>query len=640
MSDRLTSTLALLRQTPIGSLLQYGSYMLQLKTGMLRRRTPPRQVDLTQIPQTIPGTIPALYSGDQLELIRSYTLIDDALPEQAEEILAGRHLRFGLQSAPIEFRTGFAQQHWTEISDNLPNGQDIKLIWDPARFDWAFTLARAYVRTSDPRYPEKIMSLLTEFLSSAPVNCGPNWVSGQEAGLRLINLAMAATLCASWFADHLVESQQLGLVLSMHAERIRPTLSYAIAQNNNHILSEAAALYTASVFCQWHPDAADWERQCYQLFNRFISRQIDSDGEYVQHSTTYQRLAITLTLWMNKLFEFKQVRFETQAAEKISLAGSWLSNEVDHASGKANNLGHNDGSWMFGLAGCGYQDYRPVLAAFPSANSMNPALPEGPWNEYISLFGIAGVEQMTRREASARRIVTSNGWARLRTLNTSTRPAHADLLHADIWHRGINVACDAGTYRYSAPAQWQNTLRANQHHNTLDTPVGYALQPSGRFRWTGDAVTTKVAVNHANGQFFAVQDGFRGLGYRHQRTLRSTASGWEVIDQMELGRGKSAPITFEMNWLLADTGWEIQNDDLVLTYADFTARVSFRCQGGEIVNHGIARAGVRQHGEFSAPETFGWVSPTYDMLVPALSCRHIVNAKSSFEITTTFIFSH
>ncbi len=33
--------------------------------------------------------------------------------------------------------------------------------------------------------------------------------------------------------------------------------------------------------------------------------------------------------------------------------------------------------------------------------------------------------------------------------NFKTRPAQMDQLHVDLWHKGINVLCDSGTYSYA-----------------------------------------------------------------------------------------------------------------------------------------------------------------------------------------------
>ncbi len=83
-----------------------------------------------------------------------------------------------------------------------------------------------------------------------------------------------------------------------HAERILPTLAYAKAQNNNHLVSEAVGLYTAGVFLPHHPRAGKWKETGLLLFTQAINTQVSADGEYIQHSTNYHRMLLMLSLWM------------------------------------------------------------------------------------------------------------------------------------------------------------------------------------------------------------------------------------------------------------------------------------------------------------------------------------------------------
>ena len=86
-----------------------------------------------------------------------------------------------------------------------------------------------------------------------------------------------------------------------HASRIPPTLSYARAQNNNHLLSEAVGLYTAGCALPYHPEALRWRELGWRWFNQGIQSQFSEDGAYMQHSANYHRLALQLALWMRLL---------------------------------------------------------------------------------------------------------------------------------------------------------------------------------------------------------------------------------------------------------------------------------------------------------------------------------------------------
>jgi hypothetical protein len=91
----------------------------------------------------------------------------------------------------------------------------------------------------------------------------------------------------------------LNETLAMHAARIPLTWPYAHAQDNNHLLSEAAGLVTAALALPGHPQSSRWSRLGWSWFNRAVLSQFDEDGAYTQHSANYHRLALHLALWLD-----------------------------------------------------------------------------------------------------------------------------------------------------------------------------------------------------------------------------------------------------------------------------------------------------------------------------------------------------
>ena len=66
-----------------------------------------------------------------------------------------------------------------------------------------------------------------------PPFAGPNWLCGQEAALRVLHLSENLPRPLPGWARP---------VLAAHARRIAANPAYAMAQDNNHPLSEAAGL--------------------------------------------------------------------------------------------------------------------------------------------------------------------------------------------------------------------------------------------------------------------------------------------------------------------------------------------------------------------------------------------------------------
>ena len=69
---------------------------------------------------------------------------------------------------------------------------DLKFIWEPARFGWAFSLGRAYHLTRREKYAEAFWKYFERFDSGNPPYLGPHWMNGQEVAIRLMALVWSA----------------------------------------------------------------------------------------------------------------------------------------------------------------------------------------------------------------------------------------------------------------------------------------------------------------------------------------------------------------------------------------------------------------------------------------------------------------
>ena len=191
--------------------------------------------------------------------------------------------------------------------------------------------------------------------------CGPNWQSAQEVGLRLIHWTASADV---FHSDPASTPERLALLarqIQLHTQRIPLTLVYARAQNNNHWLSEAAALYTAGRVLPDHPHAQHWRKSGWQEFQTAILQQITEDGTYIQHSACYQRMMLTLALWLNAI-RGDDV-FSTEVRRKLALAARWLDELIAGAAGETPNLGSNDGSLILPFSSEPVTGYREVAHA-------------------------------------------------------------------------------------------------------------------------------------------------------------------------------------------------------------------------------------------------------------------------------------
>jgi hypothetical protein len=656
-ASRLFLVIKALRELGPRQLALLARYRLGLHSGYYRWQTPspilPEKEQVTFHPFL------NLPDPKALRLLLGAQGIASCL-EEAEEILAGQVRLFGAQAVRLNLRPPGKLTHWTdyergiEKNFDLPGG-DIKFTWEPARFGWIYNLGRAYRVSGDERYAEAFWRYTEEFLNANPPYCGLNWTSAQEAALRLVALSFAAHVFAGSAHTNAGRMALLAQVVAEHAGRIPPTLVYSRAQNNNHLLSEAAGLYTAGVCLPGHPQAGRWRRLGWKWFNQAVQHQIDQDGAYCQHSTNYHRLVLQLALWFNLLSLHQWRALPESSRQRLADATRWLLSLVDPGSGGAPNLGPNDGAYIQPLVGCGFGDYRPVLQAAAAAFLGERPFPAGEWDELSYWLKISPGADRDRPPAAGLadppcgsplilRSPEGGTWAYLRAARFDSRPGHADQLHLDLWRGGQNLARDAGTFSYNLAAPWENALSNTLVHNTVSINGLEQMQRSGRFLYldwaqarVGECLPQRISASH---------DGYRRLGLEHKRTVSIENNGdWLVVDTVNTTSANkkqpSASFSVRLHWLLPDWPWELSDGCLRLLSPEGWLQIILESQTSDPAissEIGLLRAGECLFGVDPGQVTWGWYAPTYGFKLPALSFSLTVQSPSPVVLNTRWKF--
>jgi hypothetical protein len=629
------------RQLGVRSVLLYAWYQLQLRSGILRWRTPAKD----RWPASAQGfslALPAVPIPDRGELAAVYGTAADALMREADEICAGRVRLFGGEPQDLRLDPGGTLQHWSRHTASQHAGEDIKFVWEPGRFGWAAMLAQAYLLTARDDYPRAFWTYLEVFLEANPPNRGPHWASGQEVGLRLMALVLAAGVFKESAESTPKRMALLADVLAAHAMRIPPTLVYARAQNNNHLLSEAAALYTAAVVLPEHPQARRWRQLGWHWLHAGLDSQISAEGAYIQHSTNYHRLMLQAALWANLVARAQGEEFPQGSRRKLALATQHLLGLLDAQHGQVPNLGSNDGAYILPLTVRPFSDFRPVLQAAGRAFHGQDPLPAGPWDDMAAWLAPqpgAGVEVAG---GAVLRLSEAHSWAYLRAARFTSRPGHADQLHLDLWWRGYNLALDGGSYQYNADPPWRNGLDLSSLHNTLTVDGLEQMAKVGQFLWL-DWAQAEVLEEHRNpagdvDRAAARHDGYRQLGITHQRTVSCQGGVWQVIDQVLTAADhlQSKDIhAVRLHWLLPDWEWALEGTSMRLASAHGEVALTVTCAETGLTTD-LVRAGKPLVGDPSASPTRGWVSPTYGVKLPALSFAVQARSRLPLTLTTTW----
>lgn len=502
----------------------------------------------------------------------------DSVVKGAEELLEGKakyfsHQVFAVGEPPAWFENPLNGQiffnhrlHWSEIVDFNQDIGDIKVNWELSRFDWVLVLARAYRRTGDLRFLNCLNTWIGDWIKNNPLNTGPNWKCGQESSIRLHNVLLAGFL----LNQDKKPTDALIWFVSEHCSRIEPTMLYAVAQNNNHGTSEAAALFVGGAWLEKNSEdehfrkkGRRWKKKGRKWSENRVKALVEKDGSFSQYSVNYHRVLVdTLNIvefWRRQLGlqEFSQNYYK-----RCQAAVNWLYQMIDE-SGDAPNLGTNDGARLFVLSDTVYRDFRPTVQLGMCLFMGGRVYPAGPWDEPLEWLQLAydrlpmvNMAHVATEFGDGGYVVfrgADRAWGVLRYPNFHFRPGHADAFHFDLWHRGVNLLRDSGSFSYNAEEPWQSYFSSTQSHNTVEFDGRDQMPRLSRFlRGCWLKMDDKGELRSVNGKMSWAGSYRDYKGASHRRSITNEGKLWRVVD--EVGGIKSSAV---LRWRLAPGDWQI-----------------------------------------------------------------------------------
>jgi hypothetical protein len=493
------------------------------------------------------------------------------------------------------------ERHWSEIPDFVRPGRDIKAIWELSRFDWVLQLALAARDRQNDAPVARLNALIRDWQEHNPPFLGPNWKCGQESTIRMLQTLLAASLLGQdGVGSDEPPSEALKAFVEIHTKRVAATIQYALAQDNNHSISEASGLFIAGAWLARHDDAARrpkaWHERGRLQLERLATRLFAEDGSFSQYSLTYHRFVIDMLSqvewWRRRL---GLPAFSETYTMRVRAGVRWLHDLTDPISGDAPNIGSNDGARLFVLCDTDYRDFRPSVQLAMKLFEDQVPYPEGKHDQQLIGLGLAPEPRRPLERSS--RVMADGGfvlmmplggdlspgtsapspgsksvgdvWGCVRFPSFAFRPAHADALHLDLWVGGVNLLRDSGSFSYNPEEGAAPDLRATAAHNTIEFDGRDQMPRLGRFLFGSWLQPSEVGELIDNDEGLSWSGAYRDAeGCWHRRTVTSSGMVWRVWDEIAGQKEKAV-----LRWRLAPDDWTLNG----MVLEGPLARISIDC---------------------------------------------------------------
>lgn len=605
----------------------------------------------------------------------------DQLKQRADDAARGRILCFGSWFAefgnPIDWflypatgRKWTADIHCSRALDEISSIGDIKLTWEVARFSHAYAMARAAVCFPDEaaRWGESLARQIEQFVAANPVGQGLHWHAGLEVSIRSFSWLFACHVFHAlgvWNDEFVRFMAEALLSAAQHVERQFEFAKGSVS--NDHLIAEALMLYVCGLLLPGTPRAARWKRDGLEVLVREADRQVYPDGGYFMLSHNYHRDVLQMYLWAIGFHERSDGPAPTVWRRMLDRSVNFLTAQQNPDDGRLPNFGYNDGSQLHELSVCEFADFRPALQAASVVARSERLYPPGAWDEEAAWWSgsvVKALPQQVPSQPSAHfdetgvivlRSDEPNTFATFRCGSLRDRFGQIDMLHADVWWRGINVLADGGSYLYNGPQEWHRHFVGGASHNTLTVDGQDQMRHWRRFKtlYRTPARVLRFENTAAGMICEGEHTGFQRLRHpcTHRRAILLTKSGLCVVVDHVFGSSPE-PRDVRVHWQGGSLPWEFDAAANRLSLQTDVGPYGISIHG----TNGEALAVDVVAGQESPPR--GWVSRAYAEKTPAPSLVaswtgtlpftcvtvmngdpcHVTSTGSAYSVVTTELF--
>jgi hypothetical protein len=513
---------------------------------------------------------------------------------------------------------------------------DIKYLWEPNRHLAVVAVASAYERTAIARYRHEAVRLVASWLKQCPYPMGPNWASGLELGIRLINWSLVWQLLdfgrfakspageTHSFRDSWLRS------IYQHVHFVRRHYSRH-SSANNHLIGEAAGVFIACCSWPFWSDFERWRDEAFAILLEQLLAQSFVDGLSREQTTSYQLFVLQFLLLSMVAGRARGIEFPEPQRHRVNTMLRSLADMRD-AGGNLPMIGDGDDGQVIQLSQ--EDDFCPYRSAFATGALLfdDPELAReadrlddqtrwlldtSAWDrldaagrqrrrQSRAAFHEAGYFVMGRELATEDEVRLMVDCGPLGYLSIAAH-GHADALSIYLSVAGREFLIDPGTYTYHGKPDWRAHFRGTRAHNTLTVDRQDQSVQAGNFMWLRHAKST--CLRHTTGEhediFVGEHDGYRRLSdpVIHRRQIRRVGSTFYVEDILTCMSGHEV----EQWWQFSEKCRVVVENGVIMA-TNGSRSICMRLPGDG--------ASVHVHRGSEDPVA-GWVSRSYDRKVPA-----------------------
>ena len=214
-------------------------------------------------------------------------------------------------------------------------------------------------------------------------------------------------------------------------------------------------------------------------------------------------------------------------------------------------------SLIFPVTTSNYRDFRPVLNTVHAVLTGKRLYDQENYDEELLWFSdidirnipYAGIHRksVSCRDSGFYSLRHDYGHLMIVLQDFKTRPAQMDQMHIDLWHKGVNIFCDSGTYSYATDLGKQ--LALTDAHNTVKIGEREQMKQHGPFLiydWTS-AIDFEFSEKYFKGTMKSKN------GYSHTRVINKDSVGYSIEDHVV--------VDFESYKVLFHTPCEIEKNE-------------------------------------------------------------------------------